>query len=69
MSSLLADVTDIPGVQPGDEAVLIGRQGEHRITAEDIAARSGLRPSAVPLLGPRVVRRYRSSAAREDQTE
>ncbi|CAO3381179.1 alanine racemase [Azospirillum argentinense] len=69
MSSLLADVTDIPDVQPGDEAVLIGRQGDHRITAEDIAARSGMRPSAVPLLGPRVVRRYRSSAAREEQTE
>ncbi|WP_454016202.1 alanine racemase [Azospirillum sp. Marseille-Q6669] len=69
MSSLLADLTDVPGVQPGDEAVLIGRQGDHRITVEDIAARSGLRPSAIPLLGPRIVRRYRSSAAREDQTE
>ncbi|MFC5359576.1 alanine racemase [Azospirillum himalayense] len=69
MSSLLADVTDIPGVQPGDEAVLIGRQGDHRITVEDIAARSGLRPSAIPLLGPRVVRRYRSSAAGKEQTE
>ncbi|MBB3264655.1 alanine racemase [Azospirillum sp. OGB3] len=69
MSGLLADVTDIPGVQPGDEAVLIGRQGDHRITTEDIAARSGLRPSAVPLLGPRVVRRYRTSATGEEQTE
>ncbi|WP_188260507.1 alanine racemase [Azospirillum tabaci] len=69
MSGLLADLTDIPGVQPGDEAVLIGRQGDHRITVEDIAARSGLRPSAVTLLGSRVVRRYRSSAAGKDQPE
>ncbi|TWA91835.1 alanine racemase [Azospirillum brasilense] len=67
MSSLLADLTDIPGVQPGDEAVLIGRQGDHRITVEDIAARSGLRPSAIPLLGARVVRRYRSKALGEDK--
>ncbi|WP_114857065.1 alanine racemase [Azospirillum brasilense] len=69
MSGLLADLTDIPGVQPGDEAVLIGRQGDHRITVEDIAARSGLRPSAVPLLGPRVVRRYRTGATGEEQPE
>lgn len=69
MSSLLADLTDIPGVQPGDEAVLVGRQGDHRITLEEIAARTGLRPSAVPLLGPRVVRRYRSGSAGEDRTE
>ncbi len=69
MSSLLADLTDIPGVQPGDEAVLIGRQGDHRITPEDIAARSGLRPSAVPLLGPRVARRYRSNIAEEDRKQ
>jgi alanine racemase len=33
------DVTDIPGVQPDDEVVLLGRQGEEVITADDIAAK------------------------------
>jgi alanine racemase len=33
------DVTDIPEVQPDDEVVLLGRQGEEEITADDIAAK------------------------------
>ena len=33
------DVTDIPGVQPDDEVVLLGRQGDEEITADDIAAK------------------------------
>jgi alanine racemase len=33
------DVTDIPGVQPDDEVVLLGRQGEEVITADAIAAK------------------------------
>jgi alanine racemase len=33
------DVTDIPGVQPDDEVVLLGKQGEEQITADDIAAK------------------------------
>ena len=35
------DVTDIPEVQPDDEVVLLGRQGEEEITAHDIAAKIG----------------------------
>jgi alanine racemase len=40
MDAVMADVTDIPGapVTPGDEFVLIGSQGEERITAADVAA-------------------------------
>jgi alanine racemase len=32
------DVTDIPGVMPGDEVVIIGAQGRNQITAGEIAA-------------------------------
>jgi alanine racemase len=33
------DVTDIPEVQTDDEVVLLGKQGEEQITADDIAAK------------------------------
>jgi alanine racemase len=38
MDMFMADVTDIPGVEPEDEAVLIGRQGDEEIRAADLAA-------------------------------
>ena len=41
MDLVMADVTDIPGVQTGDEAVIIGSQGNEAITAEEVAARAG----------------------------
>jgi alanine racemase len=37
MNMSLADVTDIPGVRLEDEVVLLGCQGEERITAEQLA--------------------------------
>jgi alanine racemase len=39
MDALMVDVTDVPGpaVGPHDEFVLLGAQGPHRITAEDLA--------------------------------
>ena len=37
MDALMVDVTDIPDVQMWNEAVLMGRQGEDQITAQDIA--------------------------------
>jgi alanine racemase len=37
MDMLMVDVTDVKGVMIGDEAALIGRQGEERITADDMA--------------------------------
>jgi alanine racemase len=33
------DVTDIPGVEQDDEVVLLGRQGDEEITADEIAAK------------------------------
>ena len=41
MDMTMLDVTDVPGVCEGDEVVLIGAQGEERITADDIAAKTG----------------------------
>jgi len=38
MNLTLVDTTDIPEVQVGDEAVLMGCQGDKRITADEIAA-------------------------------
>lgn len=41
MDQLLLDVTDVPGVFPGDEAVFIGCSGGEEITACDLAERTG----------------------------
>jgi alanine racemase len=41
MDMCMIDVTDVPGVNEGDDVVLIGRQGKERITAEDIAVTTG----------------------------
>jgi alanine racemase len=37
MDYIMVDVTDIPRVSTGDEAVLLGKQGRERITAEEVA--------------------------------
>ncbi|NLX70826.1 MAG: alanine racemase [Clostridiales bacterium] len=37
MDQVMVDVTHIPAVKPGDKAVLIGKQGEESITAEELA--------------------------------
>ena len=41
MDQTVIDVTDIAGVREGDEVVLIGAQGQERITADEVAARLG----------------------------
>ncbi len=41
MDQTTIDVSHIPGVRPGDEVVLIGRQGNECITADEVAARLG----------------------------
>lgn len=41
MNMCMVDVTDIPGVAVEDEVVLLGRQGEERIPAEQLAAWCG----------------------------
>jgi alanine racemase len=41
MDQMVADVTEIPEARTGDEVVLIGRDGNEQITAEDLAEWSG----------------------------
>ncbi|MGB9594062.1 MAG: alanine racemase, partial [Anaerolineae bacterium] len=41
MDQTMIDVTGIPDVRQGDEVVLIGRQGQEEITADEVAARLG----------------------------
>ncbi|MEK6302208.1 MAG: alanine racemase [Acidobacteriota bacterium] len=41
MDLTLTDVSNIPGVEVGDEVVIIGCQGEGQVTAEEIAALAG----------------------------
>ncbi len=37
MDALMVDLTDLPSAVIGDEAVLLGRQGDEEITAQDVA--------------------------------
>jgi alanine racemase len=37
MDMCMADVTDVPGVAPEDEVVIIGAQGSERIDADELA--------------------------------
>jgi alanine racemase len=39
MDLVTIDVTDVPGVEAGDEVVLLGRQGGNEITVEELAAK------------------------------
>jgi alanine racemase len=41
MNMFVVDVTDIPGVQPEDEVVLLGSQGDDTVTAEELGAAIG----------------------------
>jgi alanine racemase len=41
MDLTVVDLSGVPGARPGDEALLVGRQGGSRISAEEVAARAG----------------------------
>jgi alanine racemase len=59
MDAITLDVTDVPGVQTGDVATLIGTDGDERITAEEVGLWSGtISYEVVTSIGPRVERRY-----------
>jgi alanine racemase len=69
MDLCLADVTDVPGVAIGDEAVLLGRQGEEEITADELATHAGTISYEVFCgIGPRVPRVYPESPLEYDPT-
>src|SRR6266568_4259030 len=59
MDMLMADVTDVPGAKVGDEAVLLGAQGEERISADELASKAGtISYEILCAVGRRVPRRY-----------
>jgi alanine racemase len=59
MDTTMIDITDIHGVNYNSEVVLIGSQGKERITAQDIAEKTGTIPYEVlTSIGQRVTRVY-----------
>jgi alanine racemase len=40
MDLTMIDLTDVTGVEKDDEAVIIGKQGDHAITADELAGRA-----------------------------
>jgi alanine racemase len=61
MDQLMVDCGDLP-VEVGDEVILIGAQGNERITAEEVGTRLGtIGYEVVCAIGARVPRRHRSA--------
>ena len=61
MDTVMVDVTDIPGVSYKSKVVIIGSQGKEKITAEEIADKTGTIPYEVlTSIGQRVKRVYRT---------
>lgn len=59
MDQLTIDVTDVPGVAEGDEVVLVGEQGDERITWEEYATVLGtIIHEVIVGIAPRVPRVY-----------
>jgi alanine racemase len=71
MDMTMVDVTDIPGVDVGDEVVLIGTQGGSTITAEELASWAGtISYEIFCAISHRVKRVYRdSSESKKDSSE
>ncbi|BDG07566.1 alanine racemase [Anaeromyxobacter paludicola] len=59
MDMCMIDVTDVPGVELGDEVVLLGTQGEARIDADELAQKAGtISYEILCNVGQRVPRAY-----------
>jgi len=59
MDMTMVDVTGLPDIRVGDEAVLIGRQGEEEISADEVAEAQGtISYEVLCRIGPRVPRVY-----------
>jgi len=64
MDQLMVDVSRVPGVRAGEEAVLIGRQGRAEISAAELAAWCGTVPwEVLTNISYRVPRIYRGGQA------
>lgn len=59
MDQIMVDVSAATDVKAGDEAVLIGRQGDEEIFVSELAERAGTIPWEIFTgIGPRVIREY-----------
>lgn len=59
MDQTMIDVTDIAGVQAGDEVVLIGKQGQAEISAEEVGEKLGTNNyETIATISARLERRY-----------
>ncbi|MBI4572038.1 MAG: hypothetical protein HY713_01975 [candidate division NC10 bacterium] len=59
MDMTMVDVSGLSNIRVGDEAVLIGRQGEEEITADEVAEAQGtISYEILSRIGPRVPRVY-----------
>jgi alanine racemase len=62
MDLTMIDVTNIDGVSLNDEVVIIGRQGNESISADEIALRTGtINYEVVTAIAPRVPRKFTDS--------
>jgi alanine racemase len=62
MDQFVVDVSHIPGVQQDDEVVIVGAQGDERISAEEVARLAGtINYEVTTSLLPRVARVYTRS--------
>ncbi len=62
MDMVMVDVTAIPGIAVGDEVMLIGQQGQERITAGDIAEWTGtISYEVLCAISPQIPRLYDSA--------
>ena len=60
MDQLVVEITGIPGVRVGDEVVAIGRQGDGKITTEEVGGwAETINYEVTTGLLPQVVRVYR----------
>jgi alanine racemase len=50
MDQCMANITGVPEAKPGDEVVLIGRQGDDAITIEEYAEKIGGITAMVPVM-------------------
>lgn len=63
MDATMVDVTDVPGVEEGEEFVLLGRQGTEEITAGELAeARSSIAWEVLATMARRLPRVYYAAA-------
>jgi alanine racemase len=73
MDMAMADVSHLPDVEPGDEVVILGRQGEDEITLDEFSESAGIIPHELLVrLGtraPRVYLRAGQPALRTDLEE